>query len=793
MLPQASDDCSPSRTALDKPLTLNKKQSWFGSFRSVVHRSALSAKAAVESLRGNQASMYVHHHANMTSFTSATDQEHSTSASDRDLSTVSPIKCATPDQQSARAGSPTPRSAIASLRQNLSRHSRRSGRGSVSSVFRRSVDAFGLRGTYDPETIVRNSQNTRKTTSPLGKDGNKSRDPATLVPLPSSPIDIPVPLPVLRVDLGPPAMLSPFQMTHSDLAEIRVLQDPTNITTGIPQSCPLNWKDKDTPLRMQPRATVASSEIPDMGSYRAPVTFHPVVPLPSHMFVSVHDDPLEHRSSNLMRNGPPSPEESHVALLYEHPRRGSAPREVDCDDAFQDSCSLTKVSHHSTAASNRIDGTTEHQSLEYTRPVSKVPSHEASAATLQTQLDHVSNRKDLPDDVIDVLLLPSPVVALRKPSSECSDASEQAGPTNASDTPTDSNKASVDTEVSRAQKKYRDSLAGLEEGLELENLDPEVTRHVEQNPFVGATGTPAPLCRSLSIVPAVHPSPSDENFDAIQIPSKSLDTADYIREDKENCRDGLAWFEETKHGIVHQHGPPSPERRVMLPFRPKTMTQHTSFESTIFKPILDRVAAKHLGVFRPGSDPTLRQKYFPHTTVSTSSPVRYPGQPSVDLDDTESDDTESCDVGLFERAIERPPPLHIRKLSNNTPVHAPPSPQTPASTSTLQAPGSSPIRTPSMGDRQLFDLQRAEREARYNAILSGKSPSTVMMNNSEIQLAEFGNAGPGSKGSTPTRSSGGRGQRRMSPTYLQRMLGQDPSHTPSPKFGVSTFMALSRD
>ena len=278
------------------------------------------------------------------------------------------------------------------------------------------------------------------------------------------------------------------------------------------------------------------------------------------------------------------------------------------------------------------------------------------------------------------------------------------------------------------------------------------------------------------------------------MPSKTTETADYIREDKENHRDGLVWFEEN-YGTVHQHGLPSPERCVRLPLRPKSLTTHTSFESTLFKPILDRVAAKQLGVFRPGSDPSLRQKYFPHAAASMSSPVRYSSQPSLDLDDTESDDTESCDdIGLFERAIERPAPLHIRKQSNSTPVHAAPSPQTPASTSTLQVSGSSPIRTPSMGDRQLFDLQRAEREARYNAILSGKSPSTVLRKTSDIQLAEFGNAGPGSKGSTPTRSSGGRGgQRRMSPTYMQRMLGKDPSHTPSPKFGVSAFMSLPRN
>jgi hypothetical protein len=67
MLPQASDDSSPSRTALDEPLTLNKKQSWFGSFRSAVHRGTLSAKAAVESLRGSHGSMYVYLHVHIDS------------------------------------------------------------------------------------------------------------------------------------------------------------------------------------------------------------------------------------------------------------------------------------------------------------------------------------------------------------------------------------------------------------------------------------------------------------------------------------------------------------------------------------------------------------------------------------------------------------------------------------------------------------------------------------------------------------------------------------------------------
>jgi hypothetical protein len=583
-------------------------------------------------------------------------------------------------------------------------------------------------------------------------------------------------------------------MTHSDLAEIRVLQDPSNITTGVPSSCPLNWSDRHIPFHVQREAAVARSELPNLGSQQIDVQSNP--PTPPHLLVGDHDDTFERRWPDLTCDRPPRHEESNIVLIYEHSRHGPTPPGTGCDDPFQDSHSLVKLSRHAAAASNSVTyGTTDRRILECKVTTTchdpQISSYVASQVTPPAQTDAVALRKDLPDDAIDVLQLPSPVLALSIPSSQRSSVCEHAVHETSKNIPSESEKAPVDTEVTRAQQKYRDSLAGLEEVLDLEKLDSEVTRHVEQNPFVGAPGTPAPSSRSRNRSPSesvdvhVHPSPSDGNFDAIEIPTRTRRTAEHISESKENRRDSLVG--DTKYEIVHQHGPPSPERSVRLPLRPKAPMKQCSFESTLFKPILDRVAAKHLGVFRPGSDPSLRQKYFPHSTVSTSSPVRYPRQPSLDLD-TESDDTESCeDLALFERAVEKPSPLHIRKQSNNTPVHAVSSPQTPASASTLQAPGSSPIRTPSMGDRRQFDVQRAERDARYNAILSGNSPSTVVKNSTDIQLAEFGNAGPGSKGSTPTRSSGGiRGQRRMSPTYLQRMIGQDPKWS-------SPFMALSRD
>lgn len=63
---------SPAREALannldtDSNLTLCKKKSWFGSLRNVVSKGALSAKAAVDSIRVEQNKS--ESHANLKSF-----------------------------------------------------------------------------------------------------------------------------------------------------------------------------------------------------------------------------------------------------------------------------------------------------------------------------------------------------------------------------------------------------------------------------------------------------------------------------------------------------------------------------------------------------------------------------------------------------------------------------------------------------------------------------------------------------------------------------------------------------
>lgn len=212
-------------------------------------------------------------------------------------------------------------------------------------------------------------------------------------------------------------------------------------------------------------------------------------------------------------------------------------------------------------------------------------------------------------------------------------------------------------------------------------------------------------------------------------------------------------FDEIERTIP-QHGPPSPTRSVRLPLRPKApLTKHSSYDSIVLRPILDRFTAKKLGNLRPGSDPTLRQRFFPHVVVDTSTIAEYPRQTSLDSDGSKSSGESNNDSGIFERAVEPVSPLHIRKQAGIAPTKNAPSPCTPRETADPHTPDSSPLRTPSMGDRRVFDMQRAERNARYNAIHSG-SYGAVINDNFDFQLADFNNAGPGSRGSTPGRNSG---------------------------------------
>lgn len=644
-------------------------------------------------------------------------------------------------------------------------------------MFRRNgSNASGLRGPRDPEAVIRDSQDTSKTASPLSRDGDASKDPAAGVPLPSSPINIPPPPPTLRLDLGPPTMLSPFKPTESDIAEIKTLQDPENITTGVPLSCLLDW---NSPGQLRRGIVAAGGQLPKMEENEYPDQQHRSKPRPPA--ANEQDDvfgqhlPTVESSNRVLLKGPPDSSRQHLP----------AHLTTECDDVIDllrprwvpvpepviESAACDHPPDHTlpSAIPNQTPDSVKRENAACTelKTTLSMPSA-SSTAVAKARNEHVSSSLDSSNESIVELNLPSPQLPITSKVASC--VSEPPDHVKLIVDCVEDCNASTKAEVIFAQEKYRDSLAELEGGLAFESLEPSVVQHVEQNPFVGGPGTPgSALRRSDSVKTMKCSEKSDRDFVMSEIQKKATYMAKnsgvnptrgsngsqkHIKHIKER-QDSL--FSDTEQIIVHANGPPSPERRVNLPLRPKAATTNSSsFDSRMFKPILDRVAANNSNIFRPGSDPSLRQKYFPHAAVAENRSVDHQRQPSLDSDDAAPGNTEpGAAVGVFERTVEQPSPLHIRKQSSTAAVDMSPLPQTPVSTSSQSAPGSSPHRTPSMGDRKEFDRQRADRNARYSAIYSGEHEAMQDLD-AALQLAEFRNAGPDFEGLTPEREKKGK-------------------------------------
>ncbi|KAM0720711.1 hypothetical protein Q7P37_004848 [Cladosporium fusiforme] len=721
MAPSTRDEGSPARAALEKSLTLNKKQSWFGSIKSAVHQSALSAKAAVEALRGG-------HDSSNNSITLTQDELNTTRAS----SDTTQTKRSTPSRLSSRDGLSPAKTAVASLRQQLSRRSRNSKRVSVSDVFRRTgSNASSLRGARGPESYYRNSVDLSGAQSPLAKeqDQDQDKDSASSIPLPSSPIAIPSPqIPSLKLDFGLPALLSSITgVTEAELAEREVLQDPKDITAGAPSSHPLAWDCGKADPRV-PRHDSAITESMSSSCW-------PRKPSSTMDSIGFLQTPLIERDDPF-RQASPMPGTT-LCLEVEDATQG----EPD----------------HSLPAMGEVV-----QSMDVSNPCGANPAL-AKNGILQVKREEIKTADGK------TCLLPSPLAMFQfeEPAlgAPCSgDRQDGELDTNPSDAVLAHNametQQAVETSNTMSPTKELD-LATISRGFQ------QGSDKLSTEPRSG---------RSDSMLTQVPDSPgSDENldpqaalsdFDAVG--AASLDKRQKCEEYGAPRKDSL--FDDIEKTIP-QHGPPSPTRTVRLPLRPKTpLTKHNSCESMIFRPILDRLAAKKLGSLRPGSDPTLRQRYFPHVAVDVSTIVEYPRQTSLDSDGSKTSEESKDDSGIFERAVEPVSPLHIRKQTGITPIKDAPSPHTPRETVDPHTPGSSPFRTPSMGDRRLFDMQRAERNARYNAIHSIHADF-------DFQLADFGHAGPGSRGSTPGRNSADGGSESNSPLGCRRRQ-EPPSNAP---------------
>ncbi|KAK1079687.1 Trimeric GatFAB AmidoTransferase(AdT) complex subunit [Friedmanniomyces endolithicus] len=265
-----SESLSPARHALkhtlDNSLTLNKKKSWL-NIGGTIRKSALSIKGALDYVRGEQPKPQDDDDVKRVSSDSA-DSRGSTMA----------VFADTPKTE--RRSTFTPHHAVVSLRQHFSRHSKR---GSTNSIFR-DKDATSEASPEGPERFSTDSHDDKEVATPSRRTSiadsivgsvrgfsrkvslkkaalpgelqsqqrrSPERSAAAAVPLPSSPINIPNAPPALSLNLGPTGFISPsFSGSLGAGHEEEHMYLTAIITTGKPQTrvlyMPAELEDKAT-------------------------------------------------------------------------------------------------------------------------------------------------------------------------------------------------------------------------------------------------------------------------------------------------------------------------------------------------------------------------------------------------------------------------------------------------------------------------------------------------------------------------------------------------------------------
>jgi hypothetical protein len=640
----------------------------------------------------------------------------------------------------------------------------------VSSVFRRSSNASSLRG---PEAHVRHSRDLSWRKSMLNMRTDTQEDvtnvdsSASSIPLPSSPIAIPTPAPKLKLDFDTQDMLSPFAgMTDAVLTEIKVLQDPRNITTGRPSSGPVAWALENTRPCPSPRDSVvpgtSSANIESKQASTEPGNFNIRLNPETEDPFSQTFSPITVRGLSLQSEASAMKHKSSKQTMPKNiGEQTCASHQMDADASL-----MPRKPHGSDTVVSSALEVRNSGSIEDFAGVSMRAMSDVSATPAKPLVSHAERSLASEEEhgsPIELLELPPPLFSLETRSSkESGDKVDHASRDMApelkrSEGVAPTQRPSIVPSVSALSSLIADAVQMSREDASMETPvttgpSRKGTRNVmardssESSYEIEDTPVKAKAWSPLSAVDLA-------SMRAIQDPIMTKE-GDRLRKDS---LFGHSYVNDPTEEDIPQHGPPSPTRKVKLPLRLKTeLTSRASYKSSIvFKPNLDRAAAKQLGVFRTGSDPSLRQRYFPYLPVSPVSPLNHARQSSLDSDDGGTPTTQSSSelAAIFERAVETPSPLQIRKQSGFTAPHfsSPGTPKEGADPAHAHS-GSSPIRTPSMGDRHLFDMQRAERNARYNA-LQAVGGNAKEDDDSDLQLADFDNAGPGSKASSPKRNN----------------------------------------
>ena len=457
--------------------------------------------------------------------------------------------------------------------------------------------------------------------------GRKSIETASLVPLPSSPIAIPTPPPpALKLDLGPPAALSPF----AEMGEVARRWE-AQVLNGKAPAVSTRLFGRESPGRLLPK-TPSSLDL--MGMV-----------------------PLALRTSE----GGKTPGQGRLLMT---------PTPLEPDDPFAD---------------------------------------------MPTPMPGTSQTLDLDDE---------------EPSGMSAVTSNQPGPP--PPTPTSS------TDV-------------IDRAATLEPDDPFSNLRASQVSF-GNTGSSisslklsvyevGSIC-STSPGPAAYGFGSDSSFHASAL-DLTQTSADKLADEQDSdpsspatsdwktpTDDTAFWAKTPSYGLM------SPTRKVKLPIRSAPVKQPVIHEPEV------GLARQSSGI---ASSLTVQQRFFPSTLAdATSATPQASERRERSLDTTSSTVSSSS----FHDSVRSPmsssvyselPPLSRCKSIPHSP--------TPGRAKAADE-NSSPLRTPSMGDKVAFELQRSERNARYNAICSGQF-NKIVHYDLEIQLPNYDIAGSSSQRTTP--------------------------------------------
>jgi hypothetical protein len=447
---------------------------------------------------------------------------------------------------------------------------------------------------------------------------------ASSIPLPSSPIAIPTPAPKLKLDFGTPEMLSPFAgMTDAVLTEIKVLQDPKNITTGRPSCGPVKWPLENKRPCPLPREPVVSETL------SADVQSEQALTKPENFNVGhtpKTEDPFSHDFSPITVPGLSLQSEPNA--IKQNSSDQTMPKQIatlDCASVHMDA-----KPHHSYAESTSTLEVRNPDGIEDFAGVSMRAMSDVSTTPAKSLVSHAKESvtsEEEPGSPIELLELPPPLFSL--PSKDVGNNNDR-GQTKCAVEP--AHELQVDCAQRPLIAPSVSALSSLIAGADQKSReDFSIEKPVTAGLSLSRRGSRSGVARKSS-------DSSYENDDtpmkakawsplsaidlasirAVQDPLM-IQRSDYLR------RDSL--FEDpnvdgSNEDDIPQHGPPSPTRKLKLPLRPKNeFISRASYKSLVFKPNLDRAAAKQLGVFRAGSDPSLRQRYFPHLPIMHASPL----------------------------------------------------------------------------------------------------------------------------------------------------------------------------